>query len=45
MGEGYSLEGHLAVVTGGLQGIGRAIADASSMITGQVLQVGSGQLI
>jgi acetoacetyl-CoA reductase/3-oxoacyl-[acyl-carrier protein] reductase len=28
MAEGYSLEGHLAVVTGGLQGIGRAIADS-----------------
>jgi acetoacetyl-CoA reductase/3-oxoacyl-[acyl-carrier protein] reductase len=27
MVEGYNLEGHLAVVTGGLQGIGRAIAD------------------
>jgi len=27
MGEGYGLTGHLAVVTGGLQGIGRAIAD------------------
>jgi len=27
MGEGYGLTGNLAVVTGGLQGIGRAIAD------------------